>query len=307
VGGYQGNLFKGFTGTGLNLLKKYCRSQEKVANRVNIIGFPAHLNIYWKGDMEEIRRLLSILGLEVQCFYPGDVSLEQIKKIPSAALNLVVDDALGIEMAEYLEEAFGTPYVTPPYGSLIGIDNTMEFLESIVETLRLKKELLGLVEAEKTKALEMACQSHHVWFEMIQHATNFAISAHGSMAVGMVRLLMCELGMEPKAINLSPAMPGDKEKILKLLRDDGREFEPAILENKDNYEFSQAFKDEWPTLIFGKGTTLKSEAFMNETKAFITIAYPAYDRKIIYNRPIMGFNGVPVLLDDIMTRLFYFF
>lgn len=307
-GGYEGNLYDGFVKAGLAFLEKFCQTAPVRSKRVNIIGLPAHINVYWKGDIIEIRDLLSSLGLEIGCFFPGDADLASIRQIPSAELNLVVDEQTGVEMARYLESRFGTPYIIPEYGSLIGTDNTLAFLFEIIERLGLNRGLQNVVKEKRNRALQMASQGYPLWCELIQHAFNtFAVSAPASMAIGLSRLLMTELGMEPKLINLNATFAGARDKLVELMETHGNGFDPLILENADDYHINESFGDNWPSIILGKGTTLKSDAFLNDTRAYMSVAYPALDRLITYTRPVMGFSGVPALLDDILNRVGYFF
>jgi len=307
--GYDGDLYTGFVKTGLSFLKHFCKNRPVQRGLVNVIGFPAHIDIYWKGNIEEIKRLINILGLRINCIFPGEATTEQIVNMPAAELNLVVDEQLGLEMAEYLKAQYGTSYIKPSYGSLIGTDNTMEFLNEIMQLCDVSQDSRKAIEHERDKALRMACQYFPLWTELIQFAfSTFAITAHASMALGLTRLLMGEIGLEPKVINFNPSFPGSVEKLTELIRTDGRGFQPLILENKDNHELIQSIGDDWPKIILGKGTALlKSEAFMNKAVAYMSISYPALDRLVIYNRPLMGFNGVPSLLDDILNRAAFFF
>ncbi|MEJ2201553.1 MAG: nitrogenase component 1, partial [Desulfuromonadaceae bacterium] len=311
TGGYVDDLYSGFVKVGLSFLKRFCNPLPTRSKLVNIIGFPAHINIYWKGDMKEIRSLLSLLGLEINCFFPGDVSLQQIREIPAAALNLVVDEQLGLEMAEYLKEEFGTPYIKPRFGSLIGTDNTMEFLSAIIEQLDLPSDLHTQLSRAKHAALEMAGQHYHIWNEFLQYAfPTFALTAHASMALGICRMLVTELGMEPKLVHFSPSEPHAKTQLNQILEADGRGFTPMVLENGDNQDIIECFleTDDWPKIFFGKGTAhLKYEAFVNEAAVYMAVSYPAMDRFIIYDRPIMGFNGVPAMVDDIVNRMGHMF
>lgn len=86
---------------------------------VNLLG----LSIYQKyhaGDIAEIKRLLGLCGIKVNTALLCESSLDEIKKLPEASLNVVVDPDWGLDSAEYLKERFGTPYAVSEYGCPVG-------------------------------------------------------------------------------------------------------------------------------------------------------------------------------------------
>ncbi len=306
---YDGNHIFGYVQAGIQLLKSLCKNQKIECKTVNLIGFPANYNVYWRGDMIEVISLLEMLGLKVHCVFPGNCTIEDIEKIPKAEANIVFDEQFGIAQAQFLKEKFGTPYVSPNFGCMIGADNTEEMLKDIVTLLKLdEKTSLTAIELRKKKAMQMARNNFFLWHEPLQNTIeNYGLTAPAGLALGLVRLLTCEFGLEPKFVNLYPSYPGAVESLTELLKIDGRGFEPMIMENADEKECTDMLNGNYPKMILGRGAThMRVESQLEDSLLYKVITYPYGSKPVIYDRPLAGFNGVPMFLDEIVRDASYF-
>ena len=101
---------------------------------VNLLG----LSIYQKyhaGDIAEISRLLALSGIEVNTAFLCESTVEEIKRLPEALLNIVIDPDWGLETAELLKERFGTPYIVPGCGYPVGFKAAEKLVSEAAETL----------------------------------------------------------------------------------------------------------------------------------------------------------------------------
>ena len=69
-------------------------------------------------DKKEILSLLETGGIHTVNLVGGNMTLANLQKLRTAALNVVIFPELGKELAEFLYEEYGTPYLItlPPYG-----------------------------------------------------------------------------------------------------------------------------------------------------------------------------------------------
>ena len=110
---------------------------------VNLLG----LSIYQKyhtGDIAEIKRLLGLCGITVNTALLCESKLEEIKMIPEAELNIVVDPDWGLDTAEYMKAEYGTPYISSGYGYPVGFKAMEELI----------REVCGQISADPQPALE---------------------------------------------------------------------------------------------------------------------------------------------------------
>ena len=101
---------------------------------VNILGISIWQK-YALGDMNEIRRILSLCGIDVNTILCAGCTVNEIRKIPEADLNIVLYPEMGLSGAKWLQQNLGMPYYVcevPP----IGFDATAVFAEEISQLLK---------------------------------------------------------------------------------------------------------------------------------------------------------------------------
>lgn len=108
----------------------------KAGNRpvVNLLG----LSIYQKyhaGDIAEMTRLLDLCGISVNTSLLCESTVDEIRRIPDADLNVVIDKDWGMDTAEMLEEKFGTPYISSEYGYPVGFKAMEKLISDICESV----------------------------------------------------------------------------------------------------------------------------------------------------------------------------
>ena len=133
-GGLRGEFITGYVRAMQKLIEAMSfTSGEQVPHSVNIIGWStAYPN--WQGNLSEIRRLLQEIGILLLGVLGNDgMTMDDIRQLPQAELNLVLYPELGLAGAKQLQEKTGTPYaVLPiPYG-LIG---SHQWLSQVADAL----------------------------------------------------------------------------------------------------------------------------------------------------------------------------
>ena len=81
--------------------------------RVNLLGLSIWQR-YFEGDLKELRRLFGLCGIEVNAALCGDCSLEELRAMPEADLNVVLYPEMGLDAARFMNEHCGTPYYVCP-------------------------------------------------------------------------------------------------------------------------------------------------------------------------------------------------
>ena len=96
---------------------------------VNILGLSI-LHRYFRGDAGELRRLLGLCGIEVNCVLGADCGMDEVRAMPEAGLNVVIHPEYGQKTGLWLKEHCGTPLIVfdgPP----VGFSATQDFVERI--------------------------------------------------------------------------------------------------------------------------------------------------------------------------------
>lgn len=112
---------------------------------VNLIGSDAS---YFSeaDDIRELRRLLGLIGVRVHAVVGNGAALAQLQNLRRAVLNIVVHAECGADLAEYLQESAGLPFIRPelPYG----LNGTRRWLHTVGEALGLPETAYAAAEAE---------------------------------------------------------------------------------------------------------------------------------------------------------------
>ena len=142
TGGFRGNNFTGHELVVKAIIDQYVGDYEgpRTQGTVNLWSLlPVH-NTFWRGDLEEIKRILEGIGLKVNVLFgheSGGVS--EWKEIPKAQFNLVLSPWLGVSVAQHLEKKYGQTFLHVP-AIPIGAKETGAFLRKVADFAGLPKE-----------------------------------------------------------------------------------------------------------------------------------------------------------------------
>ena len=148
--GWSSSWEDGASAAALQVLKGLrLRRENGGKGRVNLLGFNLWQR-YQEGDILELKRLLSLCGIEAGTVLCAGTSVPELERLPEAELNLVLSPELGLDCAKYLEEIWGTPYYCP--GLPVGFDATEAMLLELCRRLG-KDPAPALEESRRARAL----------------------------------------------------------------------------------------------------------------------------------------------------------
>lgn len=190
--GLTTTLNKGVEETLLTLARRLAGPGEK-SRSYNIIGSCADF-VRFYADAEEIVRIMrGAFRMEPGCILTSSASVDDIKKMGGASLNIVIRKE-GLAAAEYLEEKFGVPYY---FGRPYGLKGTMKWIRSL-------GDFIGASPDEGFLADEYAeCDRNYDMFHKLYRRMKFygsaplrlSASSHSDV-VGGVASFADELGFE---------------------------------------------------------------------------------------------------------------
>lgn len=141
AGGLSGEFWTGYQRALEVLLEQIDLQTAKnyVPNKVNILGISVcYPN--WQADLSELKRILVLAGFEVGvCVGEANMTFDNLRSIPQAALNIVLHPELGLNIAEKLADSIGQPYLIAPIP--YGFTQTIDWLLSIGNKLGIKVNL----------------------------------------------------------------------------------------------------------------------------------------------------------------------
>jgi nitrogenase molybdenum-iron protein beta chain len=265
---------------------------------VNLFGIVPYHDPFWSGNLEELARILRLLGLKVNTFFTEHQGIETIRKCSGAALNIIVNPWLFKGPAEKFEEKFGVPWVRYP-GLPIGATDTAAFIRLVAERLGLPKTQVDeVIEREDDYVYSYLAQSIGAlsW-------KRFAVVGDASSVVGITRYLANDYSFTPRLAVISEPVfrPEDKERITQALTDLEYAAPPKIVFTADQYEINEAlYADNELTLIVGSSNEREAASF-KEVQC-IAATFPLKDR-LIFNRAYAGYRGSLSLTEDLYDNL----
>jgi nitrogenase molybdenum-iron protein beta chain len=210
------------------ILKQYVErfapaEQEKDKNLVNLFASVPYQDQFWKGNLEELKRIIEGIGLSVNILFgPLSRGVSEWKEIPKAAFNVLVSPWFGLPIVEYLEEKYGQPFFRFPYLP-IGGNQTGRFLRELASYAGAYGS-----ELDSSRVEAFIRQEEQVFYEEIDTLATFLLEFRyglpsymhiihdASYVLGMTAFLLDEVGLVPGELFITDNTPREfREAILK--------------------------------------------------------------------------------------------
>ena len=203
---------------------------------VNILG--PRLEDFPKSELAEC---LQTIGLPISLTLPSEAGLEEIRKAPQASLNLVTD-RIGLPLARAMRDRFKIPYLY--FDRFVHPETIERAYRSLFQSIlkeKTRRQMEGWLK-EKKEAFE------EVYDRVREKIKGYSYIYGNSPLLQMeLNAYLCELGMEPKLIQLSQWGEGDDKNREKIL-----EYADPYLSKNANISPLQAVYDQLqPDFYFG--------------------------------------------------------
>jgi nitrogenase molybdenum-iron protein beta chain len=296
--GFTGSYAFGYKSAVIRILRAITKKGlQKKPKSVNILGLSI-LNYNWENDVAELKRVLALLGIRVISVICAGESLKNIERAGQAQLNLVVNEEYGDTVAAFLEKEYGIPSIGPPIGAPYGLTNSERWFKAVADKLKLSSQSVAL----ESKRVRMKC------YPALSRATStannirgssFAIFGDSSQVVSLVIFLYQYLGMYPSAIGLREICAQSIRTLKSFLSDNSLDCQ--VLFSPDQYEIVDALNQYNPSLVLGSGIEEHLCPMLKEPVSFIPISFPYYEKIQLTMRPLVGFNGVLTIVEEIIN------
>lgn len=251
----------------------------------NIIGSCADLFRFHADAKEIIRIMNGAFGIDKICIMTSDTSVEEIEKIGSGHVNLVIRQE-GEKAAKELKKRFKTPYLL---GRPYGIEGTIKWINKVAEISGLTPNL-NFIELEKEKTIKQMAPAipilNHIIREHSDEAT-ISVGGHADVVSGISSYAEKELSLI-KGTYWCDCPSMSSEEI------------PYFSED----EWIQAIKVNEKGILMGSGEALK----WGKRNLELQISNPDIKWRLNLNEsPFVGFHGainlVNLWLNEILAQL----
>jgi nitrogenase molybdenum-iron protein beta chain len=273
---------------------------------VNVFATVPYQDPYWKGNLAELKRILTGIGYEVNILFgPESDGLSEWREIPNAQLNLVVSAWVGVGIAEHLKEKYGTPYLHFPYLPVGGIETT--------KFLRQAGELGGL---EENRVEAFIRSEEEKFYSHIERMADFMLEfryglprrfytiLEASYAIGFSKYLLNELGILPAGQYVVDDAPEEfREGIRGQFAHLSERRSASVEFETDGGVIQQSIRrdeNQNRALILGSGW---ERDLAKELKADLLILSVPVQYRLILNCGYAGYNGGLRVVEDIYDRV----
>ena len=309
--GFKGNSYFGYDSVLQSLFRDYVTpAPVKKKGKVNVWGIPPAFDVFWEGNLLELRRVLEGIGLEVNTFFTRKDSLADLRGSGDAELNIIVSPINGVPAAKVFKEVHGVDnFITD---LPIGAKATTAFALEVADLLKLnKKKVAKFLAAEKDNYYHFFNRLGDSYADL-DFQRYLVIVADTSYAISLAGFATHELGWIPKLVAITdPTDEEDRPAIIR--RFDGKLADPdtAVAFETDASQIASRLTERWPksdgskyyqpfTPAFVIGSRLDRDFADSIGAGHLSVSYPISNR-LVLNRAYAGFYGALSLIEDIIS------
>ncbi len=285
-GGLVGGFVEGYTKAAITFFEKYAdKKVETQPKKINLLGLS---DFYYNGvaDRKELIRILEQAGYEINAVPGAGSSFEILQGIGRAELNIVCNEELGLKLAKYLENCFGTPYVLAglPYGT----SGTQKWIEAINAVLPCEN-LQAVLDECKTQSERLTAWGNDyrgpwgcIWFD------NVVLAAPGTQALCMAQALRNEWI--------------DTGELVVICQHDVEQnrycdvADKVLVAGKDSATIEKVFAKGDNLLLLASSSEAVNLRRQNRTFFSSNIAFPSADEVLLTDTPFVGIKGAAHML-----------
>lgn len=292
--GFSSDVCTGYDAAAVALIEQLpIEKPERILPKtVNLLGLSI-FHKYYSGDSEELRRLLGLCGITVNCVLCADCSLKTVASLPAAELNIVIHPEYALKTAHYLKTAFGTPYYVCP-GPPVGFSATEAFLRDVCAILGADAQN-ALTDSERARARAYSFLSRLNSLKGLPKGVHFALEGTYSELYAYTDFLICYFGMIPECLSvLNPHSDCARDRLLTFLHGYG-------LSDVLDREIAQTRSE----LVFGSGNTIAMLKLKKHVFSGIETALPSLGYTDVVPKTHLGVRGALLLTELVLNGLIF--
>jgi nitrogenase molybdenum-iron protein beta chain len=299
--GFHGDVHSGYETILADILTKLptVRPVERQTKKglVNIFGILPQQDIYFKGELEEIKRLLRGIGVQANTFFGMGNGVEEFADAPNAELNLVFSK-WGKKAAEKLKDLYEIPYLEWEQIPT-GIEEVEEFLREVAKQLQLPEESYAdFLREEEEYFFYYWNRLADAYYEE-DYGKKIALVGDERNVRGIADFLKKYFGAEVVAAVITDFFPTEELPIARKAKQLA-ELAGEVHFSYDSREIHGILRHGEAQLILG--SSLEESVAAREQAVLLPVSYPVY-RQGILNKSYVGVHGAITLAEEYITAI----
>ncbi len=301
--GFKGNNYKGHEQVVDAIVEQYLKkSDKKQKGLVNIWADVPYQDLFWLGNLRELEKLISELGLTPNTIFGYKRGIANINRIPEAEFNLLVSPWVGLGNMKKMERKLGIPYLHYPVLP-IGATETSKFLRAVGEFAGVDSEKVEAVIKEHEDYYYYLIERYaDLFLENRVINKQFTVVADAQYSLGITKFLANDLGLVPaKQFVVDDTPAAQREKIKEEFKKLNFGLEAEVSFETDGYKIHEEIKNHdyhgYPLVL---GGYYEKEVTQDLKGNFLNISWPVQD-KVVFDDFYVGYIGGIRLIEDIYT------
>ena len=301
--GFKGNNFKGHEQVVDAIVDQYLKkSDEKIEGLVNIWADVPYQDLFWLGNIRELEKLVSELGLIPNTIFGYKRGIENINKIPKAQFNLLVSPWVGLGNMKKMERKLGIPYLHYPTLP-IGATETSKFLRAVGEFAGVDKDKVeAVINEHEDYYYYLIGRYADLFLENRVINKQFTVVADAQYSLGITKFLVNDLGLVPAKQFITDDTPKNyRDKITEEFKKLNFGIEADVSFETDGYKIHEEIKTHdyhgYPLVL---GGYYEKEVTEDLKGNFLNVSWPHQD-KVVFDDFYVGYTGGIRLIEDIYT------
>lgn len=311
--GFLGNGFKGYDVVLSTLAAEFIEPKAvKDKKTVNILGIMPGQDVFYRGNIQEIQRLLKKLDIKANTFFGDGETIEKIRNYGDAALTVVFSDKYGIDTAKVFEEKHTIPYITADLP--IGETRTDAFLRKIGERLGIETAAVEALIAEEKRYYYSYIERFLDIYGDIDLQRYAIVSADINYAFPLTSYLADDLGWVPHLVVINEDLDDISRKKIELKFEQlTSEAKPKVVFEQHTGQLIKHIRQSWKynsndkyydalSPAFLVGSSLEGSTAQKIGAAFLPVSFPVTNRAVL-NKGYTGYRGGLSLAEDLFSAL----
>jgi len=298
AGGFRGNAYDGLD-MGMDALlpfikKRQTKRRGRKPRIVNIIAPQANLNPTWWADLAWVTQTLKSLRIKVQTVFSHNTSFEEVEQAGEATANILLSHDIGYKFAKKMQQIHDIPLILGDIPLPIGVNNTTRWLKTLAAHFQIEEKVQPMIKQGEEMVVDTLRKRALMIIPRYRNC-RIAVSADGTLGIGLVRMLFEELEMIPEVLLFRSAMTDSQPILERELRSLG--ISPLVAFSADGYQVKQALEESGVDAVIGSAW----EKYMAEELG-IKIAFDVFsptNRETYLDKPYFGYEGMINMMEVI--------
>lgn len=296
--GFKGDSYYGINEAMYKTIDRLATNKQvKKYKKINIIP-EVGLSPSWRGDAEEIKRIVEALGYEVNILFSRS-SIGDFRNCSDASYTILINENIGFKAAKLLQSRFNIPVFKSSIFP-IGLDNTDRWLKQLQEfldipinnTLKEKEEELFF-----TITRPALREESYITKVNLIRKNNAVIMDYSNKSTKWAEALISELGFNKVFIFNIDSCSSNTDFI-----DENILYKIEFIEDFKSL-IEQINSDD--TLIVLSSDYINEIEGINTKDKVVTTISPTVRKVTFISRPYLGYKGFINFLEDLINKITY--